>query len=221
MSSLPALPSIPPGRYRHYKGGEYEVLGVVRHSESLEPMVLYRPLYNESGMWVRPHAMFLEQIEFDGTLQPRFAPVGGETSVQAASGERMRVQRWSGSATGRNRAVAFGDLVWTVANATDTAASFEGQAAQTLRMLESHLVEAGSARTHLLSLQVLVADIADRGTFDRLWQEWIGPNPAHWPQRACFQSALAPGLLVELIAVAAPRSVGQVARRGATDRQAP
>ncbi len=50
-------------------------MGVVRHSESLEPMVLYRPLYNESGMWVRPHAMFLGQVEHDGQLQPRFALV--------------------------------------------------------------------------------------------------------------------------------------------------
>lgn len=66
------LPSIALGRYRHYKGGEYEVLGVVRHSESLEPMVLYRPLYNASGLWVRPYAMFLETIEWDGRRRPRF-----------------------------------------------------------------------------------------------------------------------------------------------------
>jgi len=72
---LPPLPSIEPGRYRHYKGGEYEVLGVVRHSETLEPMVLYRPLYNQSGMWVRPFAMFHESIEFEGKRQPRFSSV--------------------------------------------------------------------------------------------------------------------------------------------------
>jgi hypothetical protein len=72
---LPPLPAVPLGRYRHYKGGEYEVLGVVRHSESLEPLVLYRPLYNASGLWVRPHAMFLETVEVDGAQVPRFAPV--------------------------------------------------------------------------------------------------------------------------------------------------
>jgi hypothetical protein len=77
MSELPALPSIPPGRYRHCKGGEYEVLGVVRHSETLEPLVLYRALYGEAGLWVRPHAMFLEQVEADGRLQPRFTPIAG------------------------------------------------------------------------------------------------------------------------------------------------
>ena len=70
---LPALPIIPLGRYRHYKGGEYEVTGIARHSESLEPMVIYRPLYNDSGCWVRPYAMFIENIEHDGKRTPRFA----------------------------------------------------------------------------------------------------------------------------------------------------
>jgi hypothetical protein len=75
MNDLPALPTTATGRYRHYKGGEYEVLGVVRHSETLEPMVLYRALYGEQGLWVRPHAMFFETIESDGVRQPRFAAV--------------------------------------------------------------------------------------------------------------------------------------------------
>ena len=58
MNSLPPLPPTPTGRYRHYKGGEYEVIGVARHSETHEPLVVYRPLANDSGWWVRPHAMF-------------------------------------------------------------------------------------------------------------------------------------------------------------------
>ena len=73
QDDLPALPSIQLGRYRHYKGHAYEVLGVVRHSESLEPLVLYRPLYNSSGMWVRPYGMFLETVEVHGAQVPRFA----------------------------------------------------------------------------------------------------------------------------------------------------
>jgi hypothetical protein len=72
---LPALPTLPLGRYRHYKGGEYEVMGVARHSESLEALVMYRPLYNDSGWWVRPFAMFIEEIEVDGTRQRRFVPM--------------------------------------------------------------------------------------------------------------------------------------------------
>jgi hypothetical protein len=75
MSDLPALPDAPLGRYRHYKGGEYEVIGVARHSETLQPMVVYRPLYNDSGLWVRPYAMFFEQVEVDGVLRRRFEAV--------------------------------------------------------------------------------------------------------------------------------------------------
>ena len=72
---LPALPETAPGRYRHYKGGEYEVIGVARHSETREPLVVYRPLYNVSGWWVRPHAMFFGDVAIDGVIRPRFAKV--------------------------------------------------------------------------------------------------------------------------------------------------
>ncbi len=72
---LPPLPPLVPGLYRHYKGGEYEVVGVARHSETLEPLVVYRPLYNASGLWVRPYAMFIETIVLDGFTCPRFVPI--------------------------------------------------------------------------------------------------------------------------------------------------
>jgi hypothetical protein len=75
QDDLPPLPQIATGRYRHYKGGEYIVLGTVRHSESLEPMVLYRPLYGKPGMWVRPLEMFLEHVETGGVSRPRFEKV--------------------------------------------------------------------------------------------------------------------------------------------------
>ena len=74
--TLPPLLEPRLGRYRHYKGGEYELVGVVRHSETLEVMALYRPLYNASGLWVRPYAMFFEEIEHQGKRQPRFAFLG-------------------------------------------------------------------------------------------------------------------------------------------------
>ncbi|MCX9156309.1 DUF1653 domain-containing protein [Niveibacterium sp. 24ML] len=74
-TDLPPLPELRPGRYRHYKGGEYEVIGVVRHSETLEALVLYRPLYKAGGMWVRPFAMFIENVAHEGVTQPRFAPI--------------------------------------------------------------------------------------------------------------------------------------------------
>ncbi len=71
-SDLPALPTLAPGRFRHYKGGEYEVIGVARHSETLEPVVVYRPLYNDSGWWVRPFEMFTGTLEVDGAVRSRF-----------------------------------------------------------------------------------------------------------------------------------------------------
>jgi len=55
---------------------EYQVIDTVRHSETLEPMTLYRALYGEKGLWVRPAAMFLEEIEVNGNSQPRFVRVG-------------------------------------------------------------------------------------------------------------------------------------------------
>ncbi len=78
--ALPPLLSTPLGRYRHYKGMEYEVLGTVRHSETLEPLTLYRALYGEHGLWVRPAAMFNEMVLIDGVLQRRFAPIAGGTA---------------------------------------------------------------------------------------------------------------------------------------------
>jgi hypothetical protein len=72
---LPPLITTPPGRYRHYKGMEYDVVGTVRHSETLEPMTLYRALYGENGLWVRPAAMFLEEVVIDGMRQLRFTKI--------------------------------------------------------------------------------------------------------------------------------------------------
>ncbi len=71
-NDLPKLIVTPPGHYRHYKGGEYEVIDTVRHSETLEPMTLYRALYGQQGLWVRPAAMFEETVEINGVTQPRF-----------------------------------------------------------------------------------------------------------------------------------------------------
>ena len=69
---------IQPGRYRHFKGGEYEVIGVARHSETEELMVVYQPLYGEGGLWVRPAAMWSEHVEREGYSGPRFQYCGEE-----------------------------------------------------------------------------------------------------------------------------------------------
>lgn len=62
-----------PGRYRHYKGNEYRVLGIAKHSETLQPLVVYQQLYGDGSWWVRPREMFLESVLVDGQPQPRFA----------------------------------------------------------------------------------------------------------------------------------------------------
>lgn len=67
-----------PGVYRHYKGPEYRVFGVARHSETEEWVVFYQALYGEFGLWVRPLSMFLESVEVDGEQVPRFALVKAE-----------------------------------------------------------------------------------------------------------------------------------------------
>lgn len=72
MTYEEALESIPPGRYRHFKGNEYEVIGIARHSETEEPTVVYRPLYGSRGLWVRPAAMWNETVERDGKTYRRF-----------------------------------------------------------------------------------------------------------------------------------------------------
>lgn len=67
---------IKPGKYRHFKGNLYEVIGVARHSETQEEMVVYRALYGEYGLWVRPAAMWTETVDRDGYYGPRFQYIG-------------------------------------------------------------------------------------------------------------------------------------------------
>jgi len=77
MSNLLPLPSRPlPGLYRHYKGGEYRVIGLARHSETLAPLVVYEALYAEGGLWVRPAEMFAESVEIGGRIVKRFTRIG-------------------------------------------------------------------------------------------------------------------------------------------------
>lgn len=70
------MDTIRPGRYRHFKGNEYEVIGTARHSETLEEMVVYRALYGEFGLWVRPAAMWNEIVERNGKTFLRFTYIG-------------------------------------------------------------------------------------------------------------------------------------------------
>ena len=73
------ITDIPRGKYRHYKNQEYELIDIVHHSETLEPLVLYRALYDDFGLWVRPFAMFFESVVVDGENIPRFQYVDEKT----------------------------------------------------------------------------------------------------------------------------------------------
>lgn len=64
------------GRYRHFKGNEYKLVGIAKHSETLEPMVVYRALYGDGGLWVRPAAMWSETVDRDDYHGPRFQYIG-------------------------------------------------------------------------------------------------------------------------------------------------
>ena len=70
------MDEIKPGRYRHFKGNEYEVIGIPRHSETQEEMVIYRALYGDFGLWVRPARMWNETVERDGKTFRRFTYIG-------------------------------------------------------------------------------------------------------------------------------------------------
>ena len=76
MTYEEAVTRIQPGRYRHFKGNEYEVLAIARHSETLEPMVVYRALYGERGIWVRPAEMWNEEVDRGGVVYKRFTRIG-------------------------------------------------------------------------------------------------------------------------------------------------
>ena len=70
--SNPGNKKIKTGLYRHYKGNDYQVIGTAQHSETLETLVVYKPLYGDSGLWVRPLTMFIETVGIDGETKPRF-----------------------------------------------------------------------------------------------------------------------------------------------------
>ena len=74
---------LPPGRYRHYKGRDYEVLGVARHSETEELLVVYRCLYGDGGLWVRPLTMFVEAVSIGGETVERFSYIGPMEGAKA------------------------------------------------------------------------------------------------------------------------------------------
>jgi enamine deaminase RidA (YjgF/YER057c/UK114 family) len=113
----------------------------------------------------------------------------------------MTIERWQGSAKGRNRAVRHGGLVYTVATAPG--ADIRDQTGAALAAIDANLADAGSDKTRLLSVQIFLADMAQKAAMDEVWNDWIGPDWNTWPQRACVGAPLAGDTLVEIVVTAA------------------
>ncbi|WP_281612588.1 RidA family protein [Flammeovirga sp. SubArs3] len=112
------------------------------------------------------------------------------------------ITRKRGVYTGRNKSSAYKDLVWTVATAKDVSLSIEDQTKQTLATIEQNLLELNSNKHQIVSAQVYLANINDKPTMDSIWQDWIGYNPDHWPQRACLGVDLEGDVLIEVTVTA-------------------
>ena len=108
------------------------------------------------------------------------------------------ITRVRGKYIGRNAASAYKDLVWTVATAIDTTLDIEGQTRETLTVLNKNLRELGSERTWIVSAQVYLAHMANKPVMDRIWRDWIGDDPRHWPQRVCVGVDLHGDTLIEV-----------------------
>ncbi len=115
----------------------------------------------------------------------------------------MTIERWQGSAKGRNRAVRHGDTVYTVATAPG--ADIQAQTRAALAAIDANLADAGSDKTRMVSVQIFLADMSLKDAMDAVWNDWIGPDWNTWPQRACVGAPLAGDTLVEIVVTAAAR----------------
>ena len=115
----------------------------------------------------------------------------------------MTINRFRGSAAGRNRCVEHAGIVYAVATAPGD--EIKEQTRNTLAHLDESLKMAGSDKTRILQAQIFLADMAKKSPMDEVWNDWIGPDWQNWPQRACVGAKLAPGTLVEIILTAAKK----------------
>lgn len=114
------------------------------------------------------------------------------------------IERTTGdSPYGRSQSSAYKDLVWTVSTASNEKLDLVGQTKQALATLDKNLSELGSDKTKIISANVFVANIDDKPSIDKIWNEWIGSNPAQWPQRACLGVDLGGNWLIEITVCAA------------------
>jgi len=113
------------------------------------------------------------------------------------------IERITGApAIGRSQSSAYKELVWTVSTATNETLDLTGQTTQALFTLDKNLQELGSDKTRILSAHVFIANINDKPVMDKVWNEWIGNNADHWPQRACLGVELGGNWLIEITVMA-------------------
>ena len=112
------------------------------------------------------------------------------------------IERKRGNSKGRSIASAHKDLVWMVSTATDMSLCIEGQTKQALEILQNNLLDMGSDKSKIVSSQVYIANMSDKTKMDNIWQDWLGPNPADWPQRACLGVTLEGNTLIEVTVTA-------------------
>ncbi|WP_200768420.1 RidA family protein [Vibrio nigripulchritudo] len=112
------------------------------------------------------------------------------------------IERKRGIYQGRNKSSAYKDLVWTVATSSDTSLDIVGQTRLTLDTIQNNLNELGSDKTQIVSAQVYIANMADKPLMDKVWCDWMGENPDHWPQRACLGVDLEGDVLIEVMVTA-------------------
>ena len=108
------------------------------------------------------------------------------------------ITRIRGRYIGRNASSAYKDLVWAVGTAKDTTVGIEEQTIQTLAALDKLLQEQGSHRSQIVSAQVYLTNMANKSAMDRIWCDWLGTDPQHWPQRVCIGVDLHGDMLIEI-----------------------
>ena len=116
------------------------------------------------------------------------------------------IKRAGGGAKGRSSGTAYNGTVWAVATAPDKRLPMYEQTQGTLAAIDKYLAELGTDKTRLLSATVYITEMLAKGDMDRAWNEWIGPDAAHWPQRACVCVVLEGPALVEVVVTAAAKS---------------
>jgi enamine deaminase RidA (YjgF/YER057c/UK114 family) len=112
------------------------------------------------------------------------------------------IERVHGDAQGRSSASAWKDLVWAVATAPNKSGAIAEQTRGTLARIDEHLAALGTDKTRIVNATVYMNDMSMKASMDDVWCEWIGPDKANWPQRACVGAELAPGDSVEIVVIA-------------------